>query len=417
VSFFLPGGLFLLATTLLLHSGQLRASNLPAVQFGFYVTVCSGLLVSWRFRCTRVIFSLLALFLVEEAVAGGWLLTRPDRITTEIAAFLLPISFLTFSFLPERGFTMDALVPRIAVLLIDFVAMGISGYQTILRSHRSSLPLAATLFLWAALSVFVIRFLKLRRAIESGFFWGLLAIFFGLRAGGGAVFSSAYVTAAAVILGASVVESSYFMAYHDELTGLPTRRCFNEVLASLRGCYSIAVVDIDHFKLFNDQYGHDTGDQVLRMVAARLARVTGGGEAFRCGGEEFALVFRGKTAPEALPHLESLRQAVAQSVFKVRGYERRKEPRGQERRQATNKQRARRAWPPSPQTTFTSVTVSIGVADHGPSHGTVEQVISAADKALYTAKRGGRNCVEIAGVLQPRAKPNRRSKTMAASGP
>ena len=121
-----------------------------------------------------------------------------------------------------------------------------------------------------------------------------------------------------------MVENSYVLAYHDELTSLPARRAFNEALLGLQKPYTIGVVDIDHFKKFNDTYGHETGDQVLRMVAAKLARVSGGGQAFRVGGEEFAILFSGESLPEALPHLEILRMEIEASAFRVRG--------GQERR-------------------------------------------------------------------------------------
>ena len=102
----------------------------------------------------------------------------------------------------------------------------------------------------------------------------------------------------------SIIENSYLLAYHDELTTLPSRRAFNDALLRLQDPYSIAVVDIDHFKRFNDTYGHDTGDQVLRLVAAGLSRVTGGGQAYRCGGEEFKILFPGKTTAEVVEHLE-----------------------------------------------------------------------------------------------------------------
>ena len=66
------------------------------------------------------------------------------------------------------------------------------------------------------------------------------------------------------------------MVYQDELTALPARRAFNDAVLHLQNNYTVAVVDIDHFKKFNDNYGHDIGDQVLRMVAGKLARVSGG---------------------------------------------------------------------------------------------------------------------------------------------
>ena len=137
--------------------------------------------------------------------------------------------------------------------------------------------------------------------------------------------SDAYVATAALILAASLIETSYVLAYHDELTGIRGRRAFNESLLSLDQQYAIAIVDIDHFKKFNDTYGHDVGDQVLCMVAKRLSDVGGDGQAFRCGGEEFAIVFRNTSAKEAFEHLDALRQIIEKSTFQVRGADRRAE--------------------------------------------------------------------------------------------
>src|SRR3989442_15763061 len=74
-----------------------------------------------------------------------------------------------------------------------------------------------------------------------------------------------------------------------------------------------------HFKRFNDTFGHDVGDQVLRMVAARLGTVSAGGKSFRYGGEEVAVLFPGKTADECLPALEELRTTVEETHFTLRG--------------------------------------------------------------------------------------------------
>ena len=186
------------------------------------------------------------------------------------------------------------------------------------------------------------------------------------------------------------------MAYHDELTGLPGRRAFNELLLALEQQYAIAIVDVDHFKKFNDTYGHETGDEVLRMVASRLSAVTGGGKAFRCGGEEFAVVFPLKSAKDAFEHLECLRQTIESSAFKIRGrLDRRKVPRSPVDRRQSGKKKSRRTTPRRGDEV--SVTVSIGVAEPSTKNHKVDQVISAADKALYRAKEGGRNRVEVDG--------------------
>lgn len=394
----LPGGLLLLATALLLNFLSLPPSSYVRVQFGFYIVLCAGVLLAWRFRSTRVLFALLVLLLVEEAAFGPSNLSA-DHVRVAIAAFLLPVNLLVFSLLPERGFTLDALVPRAALLLIDFVALGVSSEFH--GGHTFTLPWVTAGLCAAASLVFLLRTFLYRKNLECGFFWGMLAAWLALRHGGVGVAATAYLGTGALIVAASLIESFYFMAYHDELTGLPSRRAFNEATAALAQPYSIAVVDIDHFKSFNDLYGHDTGDEVLRMVAARLGRISGGGQSFRCGGEEFAVLFRDRTAPEALPYLEEMRQDIEESVFCLRGPERRRQARGVDRRDAgkgTTRRRKMKVEPPS-AADITSVTVSIGVAGSGAlKQEKVQQVIAAADKALYRAKAAGRNRVEAAGL-------------------
>jgi GGDEF domain-containing protein len=194
---------------------------------------------------------------------------------------------------------------------------------------------------------------------------------------------------------------------------LPSRRAYNDALLRLRAPYSIAVVDIDHFKQFNDTYGHDTGDQVLRLVASHLARVTGGGEAFRCGGEEFNILFPGKSTSEVLEHLEQLRESIERAEFRQRGVDdRRQVPRGPDRRNQRNRGRSRKAdairkLAAEKPASGLSVTVSIGIASAASDRSTPEVVLEAADKALYRAKGNGRNRVETATNL-------RRSRTKAA---
>src|ERR1700689_5184653 len=154
------------------------------------------------------------------------------------------------------------------------------------------------------------RFLLTPKPADNAMFGSIAAFFLSLRFVETARISISYSATSACLLAVSIIENSYLLAYHDELTTLPSRRAFNDALLRLQDPYSIAVVDIDHFKRFNDTYGHDTGDQVLRLVAANLARVTGGGQAYRCGGEEFTILFPGKTTAEVVDHLERLRRKI-----------------------------------------------------------------------------------------------------------
>src|SRR4029077_7164107 len=122
---------------------------------------------------------------------------------------------------------------------------------------------------------------------------------------------AAFMAASGAILIAALLQESHRLAFRDELTGLPGRRALDERLRSLQGRrYTVAMVDVDHFKKFNDTHGHDTGDQVLKLVGARLGAIDGGGKAFRYGGEEFAVLFPDRKIEEALPHLETLRKSI-----------------------------------------------------------------------------------------------------------
>jgi diguanylate cyclase (GGDEF)-like protein len=239
--------------------------------------------------------------------------------------------------------------------------------------------------------------------VENGFAWALLALFLALNIGGIGLAARAYVASAAIILVVSIIETSYAMAYHDELTGLPSRRAFNDATLQLEAPYTVAGVDIDHFKSVNDTFGHETGDEVLCMVAGNLARVTGGGQPFRVGGEEFTILFPGKSPAAVMEHVELLRQTIEESPFRLRGNaDRRSAPRGPDRRSSGRKKNTGARV--KVQRGSLQVTVSIGVAEPHGEDMKVEEVLKLADQALYAAKRGGRNRVEVAGPAQKRSK-------------
>ena len=140
-----------------------------------------------------------------------------------------------------------------------------------------------------------------------------------------------------VMLAVGVLQDAFRLAFRDELTGLPNRRALNERLLALGERYVIAMVDVDHFKQFNDRWGHDVGDQVLKMVAAHLERV-GGGRGYRYGGEEFALVFGGRSVRDVMPHLEAVRAAIEQYALAIRCA---RPPEGRRRTRAAPAMRAR----------------------------------------------------------------------------
>lgn len=171
------------------------------------------------------------------------------------------------------------------------------------------------------------------------------------------------------------LETARKAAEQDHLTGLPNRRAFESVLVkesekAVEAGENIAVAfcDIDHFKNVNDTHGHDTGDRVLKFVGSLLARISGDKcHVARHGGEEFVMLFCGKTAAEACEVVDEARQDLATRNLVNR----------------TNGERLER------------VTFSAGVANIR-DYGDPREALKAADKALYLAKEHGRNRVYLA---------------------
>jgi diguanylate cyclase len=161
----------------------------------------------------------------------------------------------------------------------------------------------------------------------------------------------------------------------DALTNLANRKAFDDELD--RACHearesgeplSLAVLDIDHFKQFNDNWGHQTGDQVIRYVSSVIGRMAPPPRfAARYGGEEFAMIFPREHAADVVQTLEEIREEISSRSLK---------------RRSTNDD-------------LGAITVSAGLAELNPGE-TMESLIGRADEALYASKRTGRNKVTIA---------------------
>ncbi len=421
----LTPGICLAAIAALLHTGLVTPSPV-LIAYAFYGALIAGLLLAWRFHSSRIFFALLVLFLAQQAIGyfsqGRIAASGPGSIALAVIGLLFPLNFVLLSFEQERGFTFSSIAPAGLLLFVESVIVAVlcrpepsAATQHALRHALvpAPLPFATLLAFSAAAIVLLARFMLFHKPAESGLFWALSACMLSLRFGGAGRIPTAYFAAAAFILAGAIVEMSYLLAYHDELTTLPSRRAFHDALLRLEAPYSIAVLDIDHFKRCNDAYGHNTGDQVLRMIASRLARVTGGGQAFRCGGEEFAILFPGKITNDVLDHLEKLRAEIEASALRLRGPDRRQEARGLDRRNQRQRGRVQtghaiRQLARLAPSNELSVTASIGVATSKGENPSAEEVVQAADKALYRAKAAGRNRVETATV------PKRRARTKTA---
>lgn len=161
----------------------------------------------------------------------------------------------------------------------------------------------------------------------------------------------------------------------DALTNLANRKAFDEELeracaeADVSGnALALAVIDIDHFKNFNDTWGHQTGDQVIRYVASVIGRMAAPPRfAARYGGEEFGVIFVNEAGAAVLQTLEEIREEVASRMLKRR----------------------------STAEDLGTVSVSAGFAERRRGED-ANAVMERADAALYTSKRGGRNRVTAA---------------------
>ncbi|POF40131.1 GGDEF domain-containing protein [Pseudomonas laurylsulfativorans] len=317
-------------------------------------------------------------------------------VVFHLCCLLLPLLFGVFAAWQERTHLFQDMVARFAVLLaVGSVALGLEqSYPHALLIWLSEIRWPALHGAWMSLiqlsyPVFIAAFLLLAwqywrnpRPLHAAQWVGLLGLFWMLPETFILPFTlNIMCSQVMLMIAAAVAHEAYQMAFRDELTGLPGRRALNERMQRLGRNYVLAMSDVDHFKKFNDTHGHDVGDQVLRLVASKLSKIGGGGKAYRYGGEEFALVFAGKTLEECMPHLEVIRESIATYNIQLRNQE--------NRPQDDNQGRQRRAGSGA---SSVSVTVSIGVAERIDQR-TPEEVLKSADQALYSAKGAGRNCV------------------------
>lgn len=173
-------------------------------------------------------------------------------------------------------------------------------------------------------------------------------------------------------------ELMHRQANHDPLTGLFNRRYLDDTLPRelnqvrrKNDPTSIAMLDIDHFKKFNDTFGHDAGDLILRELGHLFKENLRKSDiACRYGGEEFVIVLFDSTKDESLKRLETIRERINNLQIRYR------------------------------EQLLGRMTVSIGIAEATDNTMTAEELVVAADKALYAAKKAGRDCIIVFDELE-----------------
>ncbi len=392
----LPNGFFVLAILILPPLSALPQNLWPYAHYYPYILYATAGALCWRFHKDRYLFAILSIALSERAlyhlVAGGGQLMQTGMSLQSGIGILLPLNLTFFEIIRDRGiFTLWGIGRWLLLggqfLLLSFIYCNpASPLSTVIqaeliRLHHyfpgSFIDPVTVAFLFSLL-ILTTRLLFNQKQFESTTVWCLILLFLGIHHTKDMALMTYFASSTSLLFIATILETSYRLAYFDELTGLPARRALNEQLKRLGSKYAIAMVDIDYFKKFNDRFGHDAGDQVLKMVASRLKGVGGRGRSFRYGGEEFAIIFPGATLKGAKPCLESLRERIASTKFTLRGL-------GRAMNKPTGKNKADQK--------SVRITVSIGLAEKTESYPDAQAVIKAADKALYRAKKSGRNRV------------------------
>ena len=379
-----PGVIIALAAALVWVGRPLPGSLEGLRTAGPYAALGAALALAWWFNRGRS-FVIAASLLGAFAASNAW----PGKAVYTLLVVLVPLNALLAMVFAERGARYRAaygwlILLAAEALLVAWLGRAAGTYEVdawwVLRSPptppvgRAAFAAAFACAVWRAWPDF--------KPIPVGNAAALAAFFLAAEWAQSAGAYAVFIGATGVLLIAALLQESHQLAFRDQLTGLPARRALEERMRSLGERYAIGMVDVDHFKKFNDTHGHDVGDQVLKLVGGRLAHVDGGGIAYRYGGEEFSVLFPGANIAQAERSLEAIRASIESYRIAVRGADR---PRQAE-------EGARRRGERTVEKVL-SVTVSIGVAEPADQQATPRAVLKAADEALYRAKQSGRNRV------------------------
>ncbi|WP_434998694.1 GGDEF domain-containing protein [Vibrio scophthalmi] len=379
----------------LIQANETVSTSLPYILFIATIALSHAFKQS---RCAMVATALLVSYWVIQTRLQSPLSTGTTLLELSLLALLQPIACMMIYLFKDtsvrsRGFLIYLGVLGLFLLwceliLSHFYAGGFSDIsETFLFviPEISRLPFVLVLYLVAISLSSAIIVLRQNRIIDAAIYSAILLtsvtfIFFHIS-----FVSSAMYVMSGILLLVYLISASYELAFNDRLTGIPGRLALESDMKHLGRKFSIAMLDIDHFKSFNDTYGHDTGDDVLKLVATKLGEVGGNARVYRYGGEEFTVLFKGKMVDDAWDYLEALRISIEEYELVLRN---------RPTRPKDNKEGHKKRGGKKEKDTV-SLTISIGVAD-STEHRDTKKVLKSADQALYKAKKGGRNCVKAA---------------------
>jgi len=366
----------------------LPASASIGITYLIYMLALITAALAFRFGRSTVFFYVLLILVTNLALRLGW---ATGELAYALLSAVLPLLLVALTVLPDRGIVSVRAIPAYALTIA--AAVFVVAVAALSPTWAKWLLLDAWVpdryFDWTGQSqtVLVVTFaslyvmltlaaLKPSLYLAAGF-GVMLMLAVQLHFGRQELSLNVFSGVALLMCLYAIMQETWRMAYLDELTGLSGRRALSEKLQRIGGTYTLAMLDVDHFKRFNDNFGHDAGDAVLRMIASRMSKVQGGGAPFRYGGEEFTIVFKGKKKGEVARYLDHLRTEIASKPFVIR----------HKARRASDKTAG------AGDNKTIKITVSIGFADSNGKEASPWDVLKRADKALYRAKGKGRNCI------------------------
>jgi diguanylate cyclase (GGDEF)-like protein len=356
-----------------------------------YILAFFALVLCVWFQHSRVFYAVAVLLFTMSVISSKNGLNQKALVNG--ISLLIPVGFIMLAVMEERGITSkNGLIKGIVFIFLTFFILidagtvnpALAGLKQTHLAFRimedKGIPGLSIFLFIVCLCVLLARFLILSSMMDIAFTGAALCSFIILHFAGYPDVLSIFFSAVFLIFIIALFEASYSLAFHDTLTGVLSRRAMEQEILRLGNKYTVAMVDIDHFKRVNDTYGHQIGDDVLKMIASLINKNIQSGKVFRYGGEEFAIIFPRRSPDEVIDQLDMLRINIEKRPFIIRGKDR-------------PKKKPKRIISRRKGEGSINVTVSIGVAEKTEKMRSAAEVIEEADRALYKAKKNGRNCI------------------------
>lgn len=351
------------------------------LDFSPYLIISFGIFISVFMNRMLPVLLLLVIGLLNFA-SFNYLPTVIDSQTFStlllfVIPLLLPINIIILSCLPEKGVNLSfynifisvvfLLQIVMVIFIMDFLPVNlveVFSYKVNIKFINLTMSVAIVVVLSWLFIIFRNAYIENIKEVDRTLVFVLILMSLAFNQIDQPYVFTWLSAISALLIVIAIIFDSHKVAYVDSLTGLNSRLSLLENFSSLGRTYSVAMVDIDHFKKFNDTYGHYVGDQVLILVADELSKVSFG-KVYRYGGEEFTIVFPKKSAEQAEQELELILSNIENLELNLK--------------QEINQK----------------ITVSFGVAQKNEWHKKPEDVLRSADEALYQAKERGRNRIVV----------------------